>query len=42
MDDYCSEIPWEGGIPPIEDTNYLAEETDELAEASRKTKSKKR
>jgi len=26
MDEHCSEIPWEGNVPALKDTNYLSEE----------------
>lgn len=41
MDAHCAAIPWEGGSPDLTDTNYLAEEIDEVAEGVRKPKLKK-
>lgn len=42
MDEFCGTIPFEGPYPSLAETNYLAEETDELAESSRKKTPKKR
>jgi hypothetical protein len=32
MDEYCGTVPWVGSVPTLEETQYLAEETDEVAE----------
>lgn len=32
MNEYCGTITWVGSVPTLEETQYLAEETDEIAE----------
>ncbi len=29
MDEFCGTVPWVGSVPTLEETQYLAEETDE-------------
>jgi hypothetical protein len=32
MDEFCGTVPWVGSVPTLEETQHLAEETDEIAE----------
>ena len=32
MEEYCGTVPWVGSVPTLEETQHLAEETDEVAD----------
>ena len=40
MDEYCGTVPWVGSVPTLEETQYLAEETNEVAEDEEESRRK--